>query len=89
MALSQFRRHGPSFVGRTDEEVARIVAAACCECGDQHPVVVEPAEWSMFELRSIDVLEQGLKDSLIRFRKLDKSKNYFLCGYCFYLLTED
>lgn len=79
----------PFYVGRTDIEVARIIAPGCCDCGSRYPVAKEPAEWVPLEMRSIDKLDQDVKEALIRFRRLEPTGQHYICGDCAYLLTED
>jgi hypothetical protein len=83
------RSFRPTFTSRSEAELARILAPVCCECGDQYPVAVEPAEWSLLSMRSIEMLEPGVRDSLIHFRKLDPSAKNYLCGDCAYQLSGD
>lgn len=70
------------FTSRSDAELARILAPRCAECGDVFPVATEPAEWSLLEMREISMMEDGPRESLIRFRKLDPAARNFLCGWC-------
>lgn len=79
----------PAFHGRTDAELKRILAPACVECGSRYPVAADPAQCSPLELKSIELLDQDIRDALIRFRGLDKTGRHFICGGCAYLMSED
>lgn len=78
----------PFFVGRSDAEVARILAPECALCSAQYAVVTEPGR-GLAELVSIDTLDHDLRDSLVRYRKLDTSEQNYICGACREQLAEE
>lgn len=79
----------PAFVGRTDAELERILAARCLECGSRYPVAADPKNCAPLELRDIETLDIDLMDSLIRMHKLGEEGRHFICGGCLYPLTGD
>lgn len=79
----------PAFHGRTDAELDRILAPVCAECGSRYPVAADPAQCLPLELKSIELLDQDVRDALIRFRRLDETGRHFICGDCLYRFTAD
>lgn len=77
-----YRRTRPAFYRRTDAQQERLLASHCVECGSQYPVAADPGACAPLELKSIDTLDQGVRNELIRFRKLDEKGPHFICGDC-------
>lgn len=59
----------------------------CCRCKENFPVAHEPGHWEMGVMRLLSAAPKWIRD---RFRDwLDHETGKFLCGNCYFDLTDE
>lgn len=59
----------------------------CCRCKEDFPIAEEPAGWRMGIMRLLSKAPKRIRD---QFREwLDDDMGHYLCGNCYFDLTDD
>lgn len=60
----------------------------CCRCKEEFPVAKEPTGWSMGQLRKLKYAPRKIKDQFRSWLKSDIHGESYLCGNCYFDLTD-